>query len=89
MNKTMLESRKWKKKKLKVSGGKTVTHFRKPRPNIARCGNCGKPLHGIPRKRQSEIRKFAKTEKRPERPYGGVLCSSCMRKTVAVKSRNM
>ncbi|MBU5688981.1 MAG: 50S ribosomal protein L34e [Candidatus Aenigmarchaeota archaeon] len=89
MSKTMFKSRKWKKQKLKVPGGRTVTHFRKPKPNIARCGNCGKPLHGIPRARQSEMKKFAKTEKRPERPYGGVLCSNCMRKSIATKARSL
>jgi len=30
---------------------------------------------------------MAKTKKRPERPYGGVLCTRCMRKTMIGKAR--
>ena len=31
--------------------------------------------------------KQSKTEKRPERPYGGVLCSKCMRDLIVKKAR--
>jgi large subunit ribosomal protein L34e len=85
----MFKSRKWKKVKVKLPGGRVTTHFRKPKPNIARFGNCGKPLHGIPRMRQSKFKNLAKTEKRPERPFGGVLCSACMKKLVAAKARTV
>ena len=34
-----------------------------------------------------EIRKLAKTERRPERPFGGVLCSECMRKIEKLRVR--
>jgi len=39
-------------------------------------------LVGVPKGRDSEIRKMPKTKKRPERPFGGKLCSSCMRREV-------
>ncbi|MCM8783008.1 MAG: 50S ribosomal protein L34e [Candidatus Omnitrophica bacterium] len=72
---------------MKTPGGKTVTHFRKSKPNIARCAVCGKPLSGVPRLRQTEIKKLPKTKKRPERPFGGVLCSQCSRKKIAERAR--
>jgi large subunit ribosomal protein L34e len=48
-------------------------------PDAARCAVCGKQLHGVPRKFPAKMKKIAKTAKRPERPYGGYLCSGCMR----------
>jgi len=89
MTKTMFKSRKWKKVKLKTPGGKTIAHYRRPKPKIARCGECGKPLSGVPSLRAAGMRKLSKTEKRPERPYGGVLCPSCARKAIAEKARSI
>jgi large subunit ribosomal protein L34e len=87
MTKTLFKSRKWKKTRVKLPGGRVATHYRKPKPGIAKCGKCGKPLHGIPRLRSVKFKNLAKTEKRPERPYGGVLCSSCMRELMKAKAR--
>ncbi|MBS3170693.1 50S ribosomal protein L34e, partial [Candidatus Woesearchaeota archaeon] len=46
---------------------------------------CRKELHGVPRAFPVERRNMPKTKKRPERPYGGVLCSKCMRETILEK----
>ena len=74
-----LRSRSLKRRQKKVPGGRTVTHYRRKKPSKAKCGKCGKELKGVPRLRPSALRKLPKTKKRPERPYGGSLCSSCMR----------
>lgn len=58
----------------------TKVHYRKRKPNMKKCASCGKILHGIPNLIQSKFKNLPKTKKRPQRPYGGVLCSSCMRK---------
>ncbi len=71
----------------RLPGGSKVTHFRKRNPNIARCAECKKPLAGIPRLRQCRMKNLAKTKKRPERKYGGVLCSACSRKKIAQEAR--
>lgn len=76
-NKT--KSRTYRRVKRTTPGGNNVTHYERRTPNQAKCGSCGGLLHGIPRGTSAEMRKLAKTEKRPERPYGGVLCSKCMR----------
>ena len=64
----------------RTPGGRTVVHFEERKPKAARCAVCGKPLGGVPRGRPVEIRKLSKTERRPERPYGGYICGSCLRK---------
>ncbi|MEM5793136.1 MAG: 50S ribosomal protein L34e [Candidatus Aenigmatarchaeota archaeon] len=87
MVRRMLRSRSFKKTQKKVPGGRTVIHYRRGKTNPARCGNCGRELKGVPRLRASEMRKLAKTERRPERPYGGVLCSECMREVFRKKVR--
>ena len=48
---------------------------------LCKC-SCGKELKGIPREIPGKIAKLSKTQRRPSRPYGGVLCSQCMRKTI-------
>ncbi len=73
-------SRSWRRVQVRTPGGKTVTHYERRKPKAARCAICGKPLNGVPRGRPVEIRKLSKTERRPERPYGGYICPSCLRK---------
>ncbi len=68
-----------KRKRVKTPGKKLVTHYKKEKPGIAKCAICKKPLHGVPRLNQSEMMSLPKTKKRPERPFGGNLCSKCMR----------
>ena len=82
-----LRSRSLRKIFTKVSGGRTAVHYKKRKPKAARCGNCGAALKGIPREFPFRMRKMATTKKRPERPYGGVLCSKCMRMEIINKIR--
>ena len=74
-----LRSRSLRRKKVRTPGNRSITQYKKRRPKVAKCGICGKPLHGVPRLNPADMRKLAKTKRRPERPYGGNLCSSCMR----------
>ena len=67
-----------RKKKVRTATKVVIRKVRK-KPKIAKCAICKKPLHGVPREIPSRMRKMAKTEKRPERPFGGYLCSECMR----------
>ena len=64
------------------SGRKPVIHFRKRKPMAAKCAVCGAVLNGVPRERPYKMRTMAKTKKRPERPFGGVLCSKCTRNKI-------
>lgn len=80
-----LRSRSLRRAFRKVPGGRVSIHFKKKKPKAARCGNCGAALKGVPRELPFKMRSMAKTKKRPERPYGGVLCSRCMRNEIIKK----
>ena len=69
----------FRKVKRKAPGGRVVTHYEPRKPKKAHCAGCGAQLQGVPRLKPIQLGKLAKSEKRPERPYGGVLCSACMR----------
>ena len=79
MVKPMLRSRSLKRRRVRTPGNKLTTHYKKKKPGVARCAICKKPLHGVPRLNPPEMGKLPKTKKRPERPYGGKLCSKCTR----------
>lgn len=87
MPRGMFKSGRLRKVSVKVPGGKTKLHYRQRKPSKAVCGNCKKQLAGIPRELPAKMVNMPKTAKRPERPYGGVLCSACMRKLMQEKAR--
>lgn len=62
---------------VKLPGSKVKIVKKKPNPGVAKCGNCGKVLHGIPRLKKAKFRNLPKSKKRPNRSYGGNLCSGC------------
>ena len=72
---------------VKTPGGKTVIHYKHKKPSKAQCASCGKVLAGVPHVDAYRLKKMSKTKKRPERPYGGNLCSACMRKKIKEMSR--
>lgn len=81
------KSSHYRKVFVKTPGSKTVIHYRERKPSKAICGHCKKQLAGVPRERSAKMANLPKTSKRPERPYGGVLCSSCMRKLMQQQVR--
>ena len=81
-------SRSFRRVHRKVPGGKTSLHYKKKKPSKAKCGRCKAVLKGVVRERPYKMVNMPKTKKRPERPYGGVLCSKCMRELFKEKSRN-
>ena len=74
-----LRSRSLRRRKVRTPGNRLITQYKKRRPKSAKCAICKKPLHGVPRLNPVDMGKLAKTKRRPERPYGGNLCSGCMR----------
>ena len=71
--------RKAKKIKKRTPTGRSVMRRGRRKPSHAKCANCGARLHGMPRLRPSKFKSLPKSKRRPNRPYGGNLCSSCMR----------
>jgi large subunit ribosomal protein L34e len=83
-----LRSRTLRRVSKRVPGGKTVLQHVKRNPSKAKCGKCGKELKAVPRKNPAQLKNTPKTQKRPERPFGGVLCSACMRSQLVEKARS-
>ncbi len=83
-----LRSGRWKRVQKRTPGGRTVTHYEPRKPRQAHCAMCGGLLQGVPRVAPPIFKRLAKTEKRPQRPYGGVLCSSCMRLVIKTSVRS-
>lgn len=71
----------------RTPGSRTKLHYKKRKPSKAKCSKCGKLLPGVPRERPYKMSRMPKTKKRPERPYGGMLCSACMRLKMVSEAR--
>ncbi|MBN2567126.1 50S ribosomal protein L34e [Candidatus Woesearchaeota archaeon] len=71
----------------KTPGGRNVTHYEERKPAAARCAGCGTTLKGVPRERPFRMQTMPKSRKRPERPYGGVLCHACLKKKIVAEAR--
>ncbi len=71
----------------KITGNKVTVRYKKRKPSKARCSNCGAILKGVPRELPTKMKNLAKTKKRPSRPFGGVLCSKCMREKIKELNR--
>ena len=84
-----LRSRSLRRVKVKTPGSKVVTHFKKKKPKAAHCAGCGDVLKGVPRERPHKMHTMAKTKKRPERAFGGVLCSQCSREVFKQKAKSL
>ena len=81
------KSRSLRRVKVKVPGGTTKLVYKKRKPAKAKCSNCGALLKGVPRATATQMKNMTKTKKRPQRPYGGVLCGGCTRKLIIQKAR--
>ncbi len=81
-----LRSRSKKRLKRRTPGGRTTVIYRRRRHYVARCAVCGRELSGIP-KDPKVIRLGAKTVKRPERAFGGILCPNCLSEAIKLAVR--
>jgi len=83
----MFKSGRFARVHVKVPGGRTVLRFNERKPKAPHCATCGLALAGIPRMTRVEAKNSSKSSKRPERPYGGQLCSACMRAKIVAQHR--
>ena len=81
------KSRRFRRVFRKTPGGNVVLTYRRRKPSKPKCSICGAILSGVPTGIQSKIGKLAKTKKRPERKFGGTLCSKCARREIIKKAR--
>jgi len=82
-----LRSRSVKKLSRKTPGGRQSVIYKSKKPAKATCAICHAKLNAVPNRKSSEMRKLSKTEKRPERLFGGVLCHNCVASVVKSKAR--
>lgn len=87
MVKPSQRSRTFRRVFRRTPGGNVSLQFKKRKPSKAKCGSCQAELKGVPRERPAVMRGLAKTKKRPERPFGGVLCSACTRRKALALAR--
>ena len=72
-------SRTFRRIKKTTPGAKNKIHYVKRKHAKAQCGVCGRALPGVATGPASKMKNMPKTAKRPQRPFGGVLCTKCSR----------
>ncbi|RJQ18699.1 50S ribosomal protein L34e [Candidatus Woesearchaeota archaeon] len=80
-------SRTFRRVYVKTPGGTNKIQYKRRKNAAPQCATCGTRLFGVARGTKTQVRKLAKSARRPERPYGGKLCSACTRKTIIAKVR--
>jgi len=85
MAESKTKSRTFSRIKKRVVSGQ-VTQYNKKKPAKSHCGGCGVVLPGVALN-NSVITKHPKTQRRPERQFGGVLCARCSRETIKKRAR--
>lgn len=83
-----LKSKTFRRVSKVTPGHKVVKHFTKRKPSKAKCANCGIVLSGVANERPYKMQNMPKTMKRPERPFGGVLCTKCSRAVIKSEVNN-
>jgi large subunit ribosomal protein L34e len=68
-------------------GGRKIKIAKEEKPAAAKCAVCGAKLQAVPRRSNTQMSRLARTLKRPQRPFGGILCSNCSRSMYKEKVR--
>lgn len=66
--------------------GRRILVRKNKKTSKPKCGLCHAVLLGVARGTPLEISKLGKSERRPSRPFGGVLCSKCAREVSVLKA---
>lgn len=82
-----LKSRTLRRISKRTPGGRTTMHYVRRKPSRPVCGGCAALLQGVPPLTKAQAHATSRSSKRPERPYGGVLCSKCSRRIILLNSR--
>ena len=66
-----LRSHSMARKKRRLPGNNTTIHYVRRKPSRATCPISKEQLRGIPQERPTKMKNLSKTQRRPNRPYGG------------------
>ncbi|MFH1054787.1 MAG: hypothetical protein V1744_01700 [Candidatus Altiarchaeota archaeon] len=78
MVKRSMRTRSRKKVKIRTPGARTVTHFRQEKAGHVTCGRCKSQLGGVASGSPTWMKSISKSQRIPDRSYGGVLCPNCL-----------
>lgn len=71
---------------VKLPSSRSTIHYEKRKNGSAVCAICKKPLRGV---KNNNGGKLSKSEKRPERIYGGYICHKCLEYLVKQTTRGI
>ena len=71
--------------KTRIPGNKMRIHYIRRRPKHAHCPVTNVKLHAVPRLRPAQLRKLNKTQRRPNRPYGGRISHTALSNAIQAK----
>ena len=60
-------------------------HYIRRKPKYAHCPITNDKLHGVPRLRPAQMRKLSKTQRRPNRPFGGRISHKALANAIQAK----
>ncbi|ARM75948.1 50S ribosomal protein L34e [Acidianus manzaensis] len=70
-----LRSKSFRRTYVKLPSGKSKIHYNEKKNGSAKCQICNRPLQAVP---TNKVNNLSKSEKRPQRVFGGVLCHECV-----------
>ena len=85
---TRMKKARYRVRKRTVTG-RNVFVYRKGRVSSGICNNCGRELHGVPKLNKSLLAKLSKTQKRPNRKFGGYFCATCTKELMRSAARSV
>ncbi|MFW9915913.1 MAG: 50S ribosomal protein L34e [Candidatus Thorarchaeota archaeon] len=77
------KSHSLRRTKYVTPGARLKTHYTRKPSKRSKCKICGGVLHASRKLTRTKIHSLSKTEKRAERPFGGQICSRCLRAGIA------
>ena len=75
-------TRSFRRKKVKLPGGRITIQYIKRKPKQAHCAVTKKPLQGVPRLIPAQLRRLSKSQRTVSRPYGGVLSHTALKEKI-------
>ncbi len=79
------KTRSLRRIKTKLPGGRLTIHYKRRKSSRPRVSGKAQFVFGVPHLVNKKFKKLSKSQKRPSRPYGGVLSSQQMREKVIEK----
>lgn len=89
MVESKIKSGTFREIKKRTPGGRPAKYYTKRNIKKAVCGICGSLLQGIKHQNNLMRGKLSKTQRRPERAFGGVMCSKCSREQLKKRARSL